>query len=66
MSAPLERAPLSNQRLPTSSQNLMSAQGAHSIKYGIFGWCVLQSNRFVGVDNLLVTLEDPEDHRASW
>ena len=32
----------------------------------IFGWCSLQSNRFIGVDNLLVTLEDPEDHRVSW
>ena len=32
----------------------------------IFGWYSLQSSRFVGVDNLLVTLEDPEDHRVSW
>ena len=28
-------------------------------------WCSLQSNRVVSVDNLLVTLEDPEDHRVS-
>ena len=29
----------------------------------IFGWCSLQSKRVVSVDNLLVILEDPEDHR---
>ena len=29
-------------------------------------WCSLQSNRFVGVDYLPVTLEDPEDHRVNW
>ena len=32
----------------------------------IFGWCSLQSNRFVGVVNLLATLEDPGDLRVSW
>ena len=32
----------------------------------IFGWCSLQSNPVVSVVNLLVTLEDPEDHRVSW
>ena len=35
--------------------------------YGsIFGWCSLQSKRVVSADNLLVTLEDPENHRVSW
>ena len=38
----------------------------HAYLFRIFGWCSLQSKRAVSVDNLLVTLEDPEDHRVNW